>query len=72
MNNIDDTTFANQGNIVLKNNRIFNLKVNPSETSPNTAGGIMAGILINRVKPGSNVQIVGNEIFNLESNLPSN
>lgn len=72
LNNIDDTTFANQGNIVLKNNRIFNLKVNPSETSPNTAGGIMAGILINRVKPGSNVQIVGNEIFNLESNLPSN
>ncbi len=72
LNQIDDNTFANQGNIIIRNNRIYNLKYFPVEQTPNTAGGITAGILCNRTKPGSFVSITGNEIYNLETNLPSN
>ncbi len=72
LNQIDDNTFANHGNILVRNNRISNIKVSPAETSPTTASGTVYGILCNRTKPGSTVNINGNEIFNLESNTPSN
>lgn len=70
LNSIDAPTFANQGEIIVRNNRIYNIKQNPIQTSPASTSGVTTGILMNRVGTGSTVTITGNEIYNLESNMP--
>ncbi|MCA0389640.1 MAG: hypothetical protein LCH52_14210 [Bacteroidetes bacterium] len=72
LNSIDAPTFANQGEVIVRNNRIFNIKQNPIPSSPAATSGVTTGILSNRVSTGSTVTISGNEIYNLESNMPGN
>lgn len=70
LNPIDAFSTANQGNILLRNNRVYNVKQSPIETSPSGTSGITSGIVVNIMNSGSTVTITGNEVFNLESNMP--